>query len=140
MKQNYYSVYSKGRNYENLIDLRSRPIEERREIARKGGLARQEQRRHNFALRRSLNNYMLLEDFISQYTKKKRRHKNVSYKSLNSFSASYSLAMQEDIADAKKNLLKEMEQDELKRIAHKKKIRKRINHRYYMKHRKKKSK
>lgn len=42
MKQNYYSVYSKGRNYENLIDLRSRPIEERREIARKGGLAKQE--------------------------------------------------------------------------------------------------
>lgn len=139
MKKNYYSVYSKGRNYKNLIDLRSRPIEERREIARKGGLARQEQRRKTFRLRKNLQNFLLFEDFISQYTKKNRRNK-LNFKNLNSFSASYGIALQEDIADAKENLLKEIEKEELKRIAHKKKIRKRINHRYYMKHRKKKSK
>ena len=139
MKQNYYSVYSKGRNYKNLIDLRSRPIEERREIARKGGLARQEQRRETFRLRKAFNDYMLLEDFLSRYTKRSKRNR-LNCRSLNSFSASYGIALQEDIADARTNLLKEMEKEELKRIAHKKKIRKRINHRYYMKHRKKKSK
>lgn len=139
MKNNYYSVYSKGRNYKNLIDLRSRPIEERREIARKGGLARQEQRRETFRLRKALNNYMLFEDFISQYTKKNRRNR-LNFRSLNSFSASYGIALQEDIAEARTNLLKEMEKEELKRIERKKKQRKKINHRYYMKHRKKKSK
>jgi len=139
MEQNYYSVYSKGKNYKNLIDLRSRPIEERREIARKGGLARQEQRRRDFALKKSLNNYFMLEELISRYTKKNRRNK-LNFRSLNSFSASYNLAMQEDLADARNNLLKEMEKDELKRIARKKRQRKKINHRYYMKHRKKKKK
>lgn len=135
MKQNYYSVYSKGRNYENLIDLRSRPIEERREIARKGGLARQEQRRQAFRLQKHLKAMLELDEVLSQYTRKNRRNK-LNFNSLSSFSASYTIALQEDIEDAKKNFLKEEE----KRQEHKKKLRKRINHRYYMKHRKKKKK
>lgn len=139
MKQNYYSVFSNGNNYTNLVDLRSRPIEERREIARKGGLARQEQRRKAFRLQKSLNNYFMLEEVLSRYTKKNRRNK-LSFRSLNSFSASFGIALQKDIEDARTNLLKEIEQEELKRQEHKKKQRKKINHRYYMKHRKKKSK
>lgn len=140
MKNNYYSVYSKGRNYKNLIDLRSRPIEERREIARKGGLARQEQRRKQLALRKALNRMLQTEDLISKYCKKPKSSKGFyirgrnPYRNLNRVGTSFTLAMRDDLLEVYEKLEEEERQEEEIRAIRKKAIRKEINRRYYLKH------
>lgn len=140
MKNNYYSVYSKGIHYKNLIDLRSRPIEERREIARKGGLARQDQRRKQLALRKALNGMLQAEALISKYCKKPKSSKGFyirginPYRNLNRVGTSFTLAMRDDLLEVYEKLEEEERQEEEIRAIRKKAIRKEINRRYYLKH------
>lgn len=119
MKTGYYSVFSNGKTYDNLIDLRSRPIEERRAIARLGGLARQEQRRQQLTLRKLLNFAINdAEDLIEKYIEKPK-HNKVHY------TKSFMVLMQE--------YEEALELERIEKESRKKQIRKEINRRYYLK-------
>ena len=126
-------------NLENLISLADRPLEERREIARKGGLARQEQRRKQLALRKALNGMLQAEDLISKYCKKPKSRKGFNlrgrnpYKNLHSVGTNFTLAMREDLLEVYRKLEEEEQKEEELRAIRKKQIRKEINRRYYLK-------
>lgn len=134
MKQNYYSVFSKGKVYENLIDLRSRPIEERREIARLGGLARQEQRRKEFTFRKALNGMLEADDLIGQYVKKpKSRNFTFNSKKMLSSGANWLTNLFSDLEQVAEALDEEERRENEAREIRKKELRKEINRRYYLK-------
>lgn len=134
MKQNYYSVFSKGKVYENLIDLRSRPIEERREIARLGGLARQEQRRKQLAFRKALNGMLEADDLIGQYVKKpKSRNFTFNSKKMLSSGANWLTNLFSDLEQVAEALDEEERKENEAREIRKKELRKEINRRYYLK-------
>lgn len=137
MKKNYYSVFSHGKSYDNLIDLRSRPLEERREIARKGGLARQEQRRKQLAFKKTLEAFFEVDDFIGTYNKKnKSRNFTFNNGNLSKSGANFLNCILRDSAKALENYDKELQKEEAKRQKRKKAIRKKINRRYYLKRKK----
>ena len=125
-------------NLENLISLADRPIEERREIARLGGLARQEQRRKQFALRKALNGMLQADDLISKYCKKPKSKKayRVSSKNPYKYSANIFSNMRDDLLEVYEKLEEEERHEEELRAIRKKQIRKAINRRYYLKHKK----
>lgn len=126
-------------NLENLISLGDRPLEERREIARLGGLARQEQRRKQFALRRALNGMLEAENLISKYCKKPKSSKGFNirgrnpYRNLHNIGTNFTLAMRDDLLEVYEKLEEEERQEEELRAIRKKQIRKEINRRYYLK-------
>lgn len=126
-------------NAENLISLGDRPLEERREIARLGGLARQEQRRKQFALRRALNGMLEAENLISKYCKKPKSKKssNFKLKNISTFGINYFSNLRADLLEAYENFNEELKEEEKLELLRKKQIRKEINRRYYLKHRKK---
>ena len=134
MRKGYYSVYSKGINYENLIDLRSRPIEERREIARLGGLARQEQRRKQFAMRNTLRGMLEADGLISEYVKKpKSRNFTFNSKKMLNSGANWLTNLYSDLYEVAKALDEEERQEAEARELRKKELRKVYNRRYYLK-------
>lgn len=134
MRKGYYSVYSKGINYENLIDLRSRPIEERREIARLGGLARQEQRRKQFAMRRALNGMLEADGLISEYVKKpKSRNFTFNSRKMLSSGANFLSNLFSDLEQVAEALDEEERQEAEARELRRKELRKVYNRRYYLK-------
>lgn len=136
MKNNYYSVFSNGKSYDNLIDLRSRPLEERREIARLGGLARQKQRREQLAFKKTLEAFFEVDDFIGNYNKKSK-HRNFAFsRNFSKSGANYFNCLIEDTKKALENYDKELQKEEAKRQKRKKAIRKKINRRYYLKRKK----
>ena len=134
MRKGYYSVYSKGINYENLIDLRSRPIEERREIARLGGLARQEQRRKQFAMRRALNGMLEADGLISEYVKKpKSRNFTFNSRKMLNSSANFLSNLFSDLEQVAEALDEEERRENEARELRRKELRKVYNRRYYLK-------
>lgn len=134
MKQNYYSVFSKGKVYENLIDLRSRPIEERREIARLGGLARQEQRRKELAFKKALNGMLEADGLIGQYVKKpKSRDFTFNSKKMLSSGATWLTNLFSDLEQVAEALDEEERRENEARELRRKQLRKVYNRRYYLK-------
>ena len=129
-------------NLSNLIDLRDRTTEDRRRIARLGGLARQEQRRRFFKFKKALDDLIEIDNFIGQYVKKpksnrvKIRYTGNGYKDLTTSNINYFSATREDFNKAYSIYLKELEAEALKKEKKRKQQRKKINKRYYEKHKK----
>ena len=119
-------------NKENLISLANRPLEDRKRIARLGGLARQEQRRKQFKVRSLLYSLMDAEPLIKTYCKNPRssNYKIKNKKQLYNSSLDYSIKLKQDVLE----VIKELDAEEELR---KKQLRKERNRRYYIKHRKK---
>ena len=129
-------------NLSNLIDLRDRTKEDRRRIARLGGLARQEQRRRVYRQKKALDDLIEIEDFISQYVKRRKanrinlRHTGNGYRNLIAYNSCYYSATIEDFNKAYNIYLKEIEEENLRKEKKRKRQRKKINKRYYEKHKK----
>ena len=124
-------------NRKNLINLRDRTEEDRKRIARLGGLARQEQRRQRFQTKKSFKAFFELDDFIETYNKKsKGRNFNFNLKKVNETTNEYLDKLSEDTLKALENYSKELEEEKLKKEEKRKKQRKAINRRYYLKRKK----
>lgn len=125
-------------NIKNLISLADRPQEDRIAIARLGGLARQEQRRHIFKMQRELNALLELNDFIDNYCKHPKSNRIKPTRNLYSSKYSNNLysAMRSDLGTAYTNYNKEIEIENLKKEKQRKRRRKATNRKYYLKHRK----
>lgn len=134
MKKGYYSIFSNGKDYKNLIDLRSRPIEERREIARKGGLARQEQRRKQFSMQRALRGMLEADGLIAQDVKKpKSRNFTFNSRKMLNSGATWLTNLFSDLEQVAEALDEEERRENEARELRRKQLRKEVNRRYYLK-------
>lgn len=121
-------------NQENLINLATRTQQERQEIARKGGLARQEQRRKQIALRKALNTMLDVDNILRKYgIKRKKTTRKLTNRSIYKNKANYFSEIQEDVLEAYKKLEEQELEEERLALIRKKQIRKEINRRYYLK-------
>ena len=126
----------------NLISLGDRSLEERKKIARLGGLARQEQRRKQIAMKKTLEGMLNADAYINKYVKNPKYLKTVMYNSKNTYKYSFNLfsVMYEDIQEANRRKEVIEEKELIKRKKKLKKQRKKINRRYYLKKKKQKEK
>jgi hypothetical protein len=127
-------IYNEEKTYKNLIDLRSRPVEERKKIARLGGLTRLEQIKKEHAYKKLLKLLLETDTLIEKYVKEpKSRDFNFNRKQMLSSGTNWLNYLLYDIEQLAKALdeeeLREKEANELR----KKQIRKAINRRYYLK-------
>ena len=113
-------------NNKNLISLADRTEEERKEIARLGGLARQKQRRERLATKKRVEAYFNSYSIINEYIEKPKHIKSIYNSNLLKNPSNY-------INNYIYDLIKTLELIEKEEEIRKKELRKAINRRYYLK-------
>jgi hypothetical protein len=115
-------------NEYNLVDLRIRPTEEIKEIARLGGIASGKARRHKALIKASCERATRTEDLLTRFSDNKRHKVKLNLRNIYGNNQKFLDAYNEDLAQATKNA-------KIWLANEKKEQRRLINHRYYIKHR-----